>query len=88
MRILIQLGADVNLQGPCGSPLHIAIIHKSNELVEYLIKNGANIEAIHHKSGMAPLHLAISDCNVEIVNMLVKAVSTLIPLAIGEEGHA
>lgn len=71
VRILLELGADMNFQGPNGSPLHIAIKLGFRALAQYLIEKGADLVTIHKQSGLAPLNLAISSYD-PISNLIIS----------------
>ncbi len=64
MKILIDKGANVNAQGPYGTPLHQAS-HKK-EIVKLLLSKGANVH-IKNFAGQTPLH----ECSPEVARLLV-----------------
>ena len=53
------------------TPLHYAIDQGHINVVNFLIKNGANINA-KTKSNSNPLHFASQNGNLEIVTLLVE----------------
>ena len=56
--MLVQRGADVNAVGPFNwTPLHTAAYHGRNEIIEFLIKNGANPNTLDD-FGQTPLSIA------------------------------
>ena len=55
-QVLIQSGADINVQNKClHTPLHIATIRKNKEILELLIKRGAQTHSKDFKQ-KTPLH--------------------------------
>lgn len=63
--LLIQHGADVNLQSATGlSPLHVAANEGNLKFGEVLIKNGAVIDAVDEKA-VTPLQLAAFHGNAQ-----------------------
>ena len=48
-RLLIELGANINIEGIFYTPLNYAALHDDIEMVRLLIELGANIEAIDDK---------------------------------------
>ncbi|MDZ7739193.1 MAG: ankyrin repeat domain-containing protein [Bacteroidales bacterium] len=62
---MLSKGADVNEAATSGdvegwAAIHYAVNHGNEELVSFLIKNGANVNA-KTKEGLAPLSLALSN---------------------------
>jgi ankyrin repeat protein len=55
--LLIAAGADLEAQGPMGTPLHVAARHNSVDMVTLLLKNGAKIDA-RNRELATPLALA------------------------------
>ena len=51
-------------------PLHLAAYKGCNEIVKLLLENGA--EANIAINGITPLHFAISNCNYETIDLLLK----------------
>ena len=70
----ISLGADknwVNNEQIDRNPLHQAILSGSLMTCEFLLLNGANINAID-RNGYTPLHLAIETGNTSLAYLLLK----------------
>ena len=63
---------DIDKQSYGLTPLHVACTHGHEEIVRYLIKNGARVNA-RNASGMTPLFLAsLTDCeSVESIKVLL-----------------
>ena len=73
-RVLIENGANVNATHSLdGTPLHKAAIRGPVEMVELLMKAGADIHARSIRNGPTPLHSAAMSGNADIVRMLIKA---------------
>ncbi|GBL81153.1 Serine/threonine-protein phosphatase 6 regulatory ankyrin repeat subunit B [Araneus ventricosus] len=68
---LIMQNVDINDQSFAGTPLHLAVLNNTIEVVEVLIKNGALIDA-KCKSGFTPLCFAAKKNDKEVVKMLIK----------------
>jgi ankyrin repeat protein len=62
---LLKAGASINAVGNQGSALHYAVIKNRRDLVEFLLKNGANVD-IPAGLGRTPLHFA---CNEKLDGM-------------------
>ncbi len=76
MQLLVERGANINLQDASGrSPLHLVIENansdKHHESVDYLLQNGAN-PCIQDLQGRTPLHIAASVGCVECINKLME----------------
>jgi len=57
----VKEGIDINLKDDNGrTPLHHASYYAKLDVVQYLLSNGANIQAIDNE-GISPLHL-VADC--------------------------
>ena len=54
------------------TPLHLASVSGSSEVVELLIAAGANVDALS-KFGDTPLHLCVTSCDVRSAEMLLRA---------------
>lgn len=65
-------GADVNEDGPNGTPLHEAIMYGSLEMVTALVDAGANLEAETLAGNERPLHVAAIANQPAIIAFLVK----------------
>ena len=71
-QLLLECGAEVNMQGLNGSaPLHKAMANGSVEVVRILLKHGANVSAKDNK-GRTPLHEAAENGRDEAVRMLIE----------------
>jgi ankyrin repeat protein len=78
VRILVHRGADVNVTtiDPKGeyshlTPLHYAVLRSENVIL-YLIQNGANIDAVGTPS-ITPLHMAILHDKIYSARLLILA---------------
>ncbi|CAB0041177.1 unnamed protein product [Trichogramma brassicae] len=62
----LELGQDPNClaQKSSTSPLHLALQHRPNEIVELLLRNGADPNAAD-KRGWTPLHVVCERCNAD-----------------------
>lgn len=77
-RRLIDFGAKINEEDHQGdTPLVIAIIHQNNEIAEFFIEEGADIEKTTRISGSSPLHLSILYNNEEVFYLLIHARASL-----------
>ncbi|XP_067107898.1 transient receptor potential cation channel subfamily A member 1b [Osmerus mordax] len=71
--VLLELGADPNvLNTALMSPLHLAISHGHNSLLELLLSNKSTDANLEGDLGNTPLMLACSVNNCEALNMLLK----------------
>ncbi|GBN05336.1 Serine/threonine-protein phosphatase 6 regulatory ankyrin repeat subunit B [Araneus ventricosus] len=68
---LIKYNADVNYPFFGKTPLHLAVLNNTIEVVKVLIKNGAQVDA-EDKSGFTPLCLAVKNNDKEVVEMLIE----------------
>ena len=78
--LLLNDKADINaqIQKPSAmgwTALHYAVINNDAELVEYLVKHGANVNKAS-VDGMTPLYLAGINNNQQIINALKRAGAT------------
>jgi uncharacterized protein len=70
---LISAGADVNQDGGYDNiPLHIAVYHNMGEMVELLLKNGSNVNAIAGGGFATSLHSACICGYANIVKILLR----------------
>ena len=72
VKLLLLHGADINSQGPLGTPLHLASEDSSIEVVKALLDNGAAIDA-YDKCKETPLHIATKAGRSDIVAYLLRA---------------
>jgi ankyrin repeat protein len=73
LTLLIGHGADVNTANNNGfTPLFVAIEKGNPELVALLLKNGADVNAIHKNGWFTPLFSAVEQGTPEIVALLLK----------------
>jgi hypothetical protein len=77
VKLLISLGADPNMKNDgitkkfgIEYPLEGAILSGRTDVTEYLIKHGADINAVN-SLGSKPIHLAVSQNNKEMVALLL-----------------
>lgn len=72
--VLIENGANVNATaGRAGTPLHKAAIRGPVEMVELLLKAGADIHVKASGNRHTPLHSAARSGNADIARVLIKA---------------
>ncbi len=69
--LLIQNGADVNIQSDSGTPLRTACLRGKKEIVELLLANGADIN-VKDNAGKTALDIARQREHTEIVELLQK----------------
>jgi ankyrin repeat protein len=68
----IKEGEYINVKDEKGkTPLHIASFSGQTDIVQYLLKMKANIEAVDINN-LTPLHLAATNDEIEIVKLLLK----------------
>ncbi|KAJ8665291.1 hypothetical protein QAD02_006953 [Eretmocerus hayati] len=80
VKILISFHADVNCTEllKFSTPLHLATLHKNYEIIELLLKNGANVNA-KERDGKTPLHtMALRDPRKELDMELVESYRKII----------
>lgn len=70
IEMLEKVDTEINLDG--GTPLNHAVNYDRIEVVEYLIKRNANINA-KHDGEYTPLMSACEGGNLELVQLLLKA---------------
>ena len=77
---LIQAGVDVHLsegvplkpyENEHNTPLHLAALHGYLDIVKWLIKKGANVNAKNRKEHTA-LHLAVHNAHKEVIRYLIQ----------------
>ena len=72
VKLLAENGANLDEKTNDGDTLLIKAIEKGNtEIVDLLIKKGANVELANEKDGWTPLVHAIVRANFKIVKLLV-----------------
>lgn len=71
VRVLVEAGADMEIQSALMTPLHFAAGGGHSVVVEFLLKFRGMLETINH-SGKTPLLIAASDGRHKIVQQLVK----------------
>lgn len=72
IKILVQKGANVNIDSSEGTPLHIAAGYGNTEAVRTLITNGASI-SVKDSAGMTALHHAARHRYIEIMRILISS---------------
>lgn len=71
--MLVSSGAPLDEVDSFGfSPLHRATFRRKIELVEFLIKRGANVNKKSKYSTTFPLYLAVLFNNVDLINLLLR----------------
>ncbi|MBX9830542.1 ankyrin repeat domain-containing protein [Candidatus Babeliales bacterium] len=73
IRLLYFSGADLNVQGAYGTPLHEAIRLKKNKVVYQLLLLGANPDDNNNAKRQTPLHVAVEVDNDYAVEQLFYA---------------
>lgn len=72
-KILLQAGADPNeFTNEETTPLFIAVENKHADIVQLLLKHGANINGSHSCSGWNALHQASYEASTEIMKLLLE----------------
>ena len=72
VKLLAENGANLDEKTNDGYTLLMNAVEKENsEIVDYLIKKGANVELANEKDGWTPLVYAIVRANFKIVKLLV-----------------
>lgn len=70
---LISSGFNINTQSPWGfTLLHEACVEDKNDIVKWLLSNGANVETKTFFGECTPLMIAIRKNNKEIVSMFLE----------------
>jgi ankyrin repeat protein len=72
---LISAGSDVNSFDELGmTALHYAVREEHTDVVEFLVKHGADVNAHHEESiGNTPLGEVAGNCSLAIATLLVNA---------------
>lgn len=75
---LTEKGVDVHIAKDGITPLHLAAKNGKIEIVKFLIKRGANVNAQSAINKLTPLHCAaVRKNNKEIIEILIKKVQML-----------
>src|SRR2546422_328115 len=73
VRQLLQQQVEINVTEPDGTtPLHWAVYHSQSDIVDLLVRRGANVKAVT-RYGVTPLSLAVETGNGAIVEQLLAA---------------
>lgn len=72
VKLLVTLGASVNLEGDGVTPLMIAVRNGHAEMAEYLISKGADIEKKSDLGWQSALHYAVAGGSSACVELLLK----------------
>lgn len=74
VRLLLDLGANVNLPSNNNfkvAPIHSACAIQDLEIIEMLLKNGANVNA-RQLQGITPLYSAAHNGNLALIKLLIQ----------------
>jgi cytohesin len=69
---LLKRGADVNISCGNDTPLHKAVVKGLKDVVESLLKAGADPNVRDNNYGGTPLHAAASRCSVDVTSDLLR----------------
>ncbi|XP_051507002.1 transient receptor potential channel pyrexia-like [Myxocyprinus asiaticus] len=73
MRFFLERGADYQKADAFGvTPLHVAAALDYEDMVQFLLERGADIEARTHKDKQTPLHFAAKNDSIGAVRMLLQ----------------
>ena len=73
IKSLIAQGKDINARNIRGqTPLHLAAAKGNSDVVQLLLENGAEVDAVATDSGCTSLHYAASLGHVELCELLVR----------------
>jgi len=73
IKSLIAQGGDINAKNAHGqSPLHLAVKQGNSDVVQVLLENGAEVDAIETDSGCTSLHYAASLGHADLCESLVR----------------
>ena len=68
----VSKGMDVKAKTQAGTaPLHFAICNGHRDIAEYLISEGADINAKNNEGGQTPLHIAARNGQKDVVELLI-----------------
>ena len=71
---LLAKGTEINAEDYCGwTALHWAVSTGSTEMIELLLKNGAQTDVQEYQYGFTPLHLACLTLNPDAGRLLTEA---------------
>jgi ankyrin repeat protein len=70
VKLLVESGADINIQTSTGGILHVALYKKKTEIVKYLITHGADVNKMCRLG--APLQIALRKNLFEIIKYLIS----------------
>ena len=70
LRMLLELGADVNSRTKSRTPLHVAAFRDDPEYARILLSKGADL-SIRDDHGQLPLHEAVTNGNYEVSKIIV-----------------
>ncbi|XP_064622478.1 NF-kappa-B inhibitor cactus-like [Lineus longissimus] len=68
-----RIPQNMNLKNYEGyAPIHLAAAEGHPNVVEYLVKLGADVDEMEAKSGLRPIHIAIENGDRELIRVLVE----------------
>ncbi|CAM9148183.1 unnamed protein product, partial [Sphacelaria rigidula] len=86
IRMLLERGADPAAVDNDGfNALHASAIRGDRELAVLLLDGGADVQTVEHVSGTSPLHVAAQRGHGEVVDVLVRAGSSVNQRAVNGE---
>lgn len=74
VKLLVEKGADVNQASANdwrAQPLHSAVAGRNQEIVAYLLQNGADVNARQHYN-FTPLHAAAQNGDADLIKVLLE----------------
>ena len=74
VKLLVEKGADVNQASTNDwrvQPLHAAIAARDHEIIEYLLQNGADVNA-RQQHDFTPLHAAAQNGDADLIKVLLE----------------
>jgi ankyrin repeat protein len=73
IKSLIAQGVDINARNIRGhAPIHLATVKGNSDIVQLLLKNGAEVNVVGTDSGCTSLHYAASVGHVDLCELLVR----------------